>query len=277
MLDTLTVPNEDDFQIAEDIREGRINALLLKPLDYRLYRFHLYAAARLVHAAFAARPAGHRHDLAGPLLRRAALAGESAAGAARHVGAALIQFFFCFTLAMIAFWILDIGSVTFIIYSVEFLLGGHIFPDRRLPALAAGASASACPSPTKSIFPPRSSSATSTAPRSSPASSGNGPGSDSSTCSAASSGNAACTNTPRSAAEESGEPDQQARRLFQNQIRPMSRPCCASSGCSSRKAPAGRSDVGWHPRPCLLPNASAPGRSSAFRSSVFGFEPWIVQ
>jgi len=34
---------------------------------------------------------------------------------------------------MIAFWILDIGSITFIIYSVEFLLGGHIFPVDAFP------------------------------------------------------------------------------------------------------------------------------------------------
>jgi len=134
VLDTLTVPNEDDFQIAEDIREGRINALLLKPLDYRLYRFHLYAAARLVHAAFALVPLalamlwlGHYYSGL-PWLNQMPLALAAA------VGAALIQFFFCFTLAMIAFWILDIGSVTFIIYSVEFLLGGHIFPIDAMPA-----------------------------------------------------------------------------------------------------------------------------------------------
>src|SRR5271163_4109005 len=58
LLDTLTVPNEDDFQIAEDIRDGRLSALLLKPIEYRLYRFHLYAAARIVHATFAAVPLG---------------------------------------------------------------------------------------------------------------------------------------------------------------------------------------------------------------------------
>jgi ABC-2 type transport system permease protein len=133
MVDTLTVPNEDDFQIAEDIRDGRINALLLKPIEYRLYRLHLYAAARLVHAAFAVIPLGIAmiwlgryyaglpwlHDLPWALLA--------------VVGAAMIQFFFCFTLAMIAFWILDIGSITFIIYSIEFLLGGHIFPVDALP------------------------------------------------------------------------------------------------------------------------------------------------
>jgi ABC-2 type transport system permease protein len=133
VIDTLTVPNEDDFQIAEDIREGRINALLLKPIGYRLYRFHLYAAARLVHATFALVPLAIamiwlRHYFIGlPWLA------NLPATALASLGAALIQFYSCFTLAMIAFWILDIGSVTFIIYSLEFLLGGHIFPIDAMP------------------------------------------------------------------------------------------------------------------------------------------------
>jgi ABC-2 type transport system permease protein len=133
LVDTLTMPNEDDFQIAEDIREGRINTLLLKPVDYRLYRLHLYAAARIVHSAFAIVPLavamiwlGHfYHGL--PWLENLPLA------LLATVGAGLIQFFFCFTLAMLAFWILDIGSVTFIVYSIEFLLGGHIFPIDAFP------------------------------------------------------------------------------------------------------------------------------------------------
>lgn len=133
LLDTVTVPNEDDFQIAEDIREGRINSLLLKPLDYRLYRLHLYAAARIVHAAFAVVPLAiamiwlrrYYDGLPWPEYLPWALLAT--------LGAGLIQFFFCFTLAMIAFWILDIGSVTFIVYSIEFLLGGHIFPVDAFP------------------------------------------------------------------------------------------------------------------------------------------------
>src|SRR5471032_3144804 len=121
IVDTLTVPNEDDFQIAEDIREGRINTLLLKPIEYRLYRFHLYAAGRIVHATFALAPLGIAMIWLGqyysglPWLVNLPLALLATAGAA------LIQFFFCFTLAMLAFWILDIGSVTFILYSIEFL------------------------------------------------------------------------------------------------------------------------------------------------------------
>jgi ABC-2 type transport system permease protein len=133
LLDALTVPNEDDFQIAEDIREGQINALLLKPLEYRLYRFHLFASARIVHAVFAFPVLAlamiwlgrYFVDLPWPANLPLALLAT--------VGAALIQFYFCFSLAMIAFWILDIGSVTFIIYSVEFLLSGHIFPVDAFP------------------------------------------------------------------------------------------------------------------------------------------------
>ena len=133
VIDALTVPSEDDTQIAEDIREGRINSLLLKPLGYRLYRFHLYAAARLVQTAFALVPLGISmiwlgHYYAGlPWLQNLPFALAAA------IGAAMIQFYLCFTLAMVAFWILDIGSVTFIVYSVEFLFGGHIFPVDALP------------------------------------------------------------------------------------------------------------------------------------------------
>jgi ABC-2 type transport system permease protein len=133
LIDTATSPNEDDFQIAEDIREGRINALLLKPLDYRLYRFHLYAAARLVQAAFAIVPLAIAMIWLGSYFSGTHWLANLPLALAATVGAALIQFFFCFTLAMIAFWILDIGSVTFIIYSVEFLLGGHIFPLDAMP------------------------------------------------------------------------------------------------------------------------------------------------
>jgi ABC-2 type transport system permease protein len=134
LVDTLTVPNEDDFQIAEDIREGRISTLLLKPLGYRLYRFYLYASARLVHAAFALVPLAlamvwlQRYYAELPWLVNLPWA------LLALIGAAMIQFFLCFALAMIAFWILDIGSITFIIYSIEFLLGGHIFPIDALPA-----------------------------------------------------------------------------------------------------------------------------------------------
>ena len=38
----------EDYQISEEIRNGLINQFLLKPINYFLYRFSIFAAARLV-------------------------------------------------------------------------------------------------------------------------------------------------------------------------------------------------------------------------------------
>ena len=43
---------------------------------------------------------------------------------------ALIQFFITYSLAMLAFWILEISTIVFIVYSFEYFLGGQMFPDR---------------------------------------------------------------------------------------------------------------------------------------------------
>jgi len=42
--------------------------------------------------------------------------------------AALIQFFITYSLAMMAFWILEITTIVFIVYSFEYFLGGQMFP-----------------------------------------------------------------------------------------------------------------------------------------------------
>src|SRR4030095_13312961 len=38
IVDALTAVNEDDWQIAGDIKDGRISQFLLKPIDYMTYR-----------------------------------------------------------------------------------------------------------------------------------------------------------------------------------------------------------------------------------------------
>jgi ABC-2 type transport system permease protein len=52
--------------------------------------------------------------------------------------AGLIQFFLAYALAMLAFWILEISTVIFIVYSFEYFLSGHIFPLDMLPSWLAG-------------------------------------------------------------------------------------------------------------------------------------------
>ena len=48
--------------------------------------------------------------------------------------AAFIQFFITYTLAMMAFWILEISTIVFIVYSFEYFLGGQMFPVDIMPA-----------------------------------------------------------------------------------------------------------------------------------------------
>src|SRR5690349_1714611 len=38
----------EDYQISEEIRNGLINQFLLKPINYFLYRFSIFVAARMV-------------------------------------------------------------------------------------------------------------------------------------------------------------------------------------------------------------------------------------
>ena len=45
VVDALTAVNEDDWQIAAEIRDGLISQFLLKPINYLAYRLVLFAAA----------------------------------------------------------------------------------------------------------------------------------------------------------------------------------------------------------------------------------------
>src|SRR3954470_3793154 len=53
IVDSLTAVNEDDWQIAGDIKDGNISQFLLKPIDYLSYRLCLFGAGRLIYTAVA--------------------------------------------------------------------------------------------------------------------------------------------------------------------------------------------------------------------------------
>ena len=48
--------------------------------------------------------------------------------------AGLIQFFLAYTLALLAFWVLDVSTFIFIQFAFEYLASGHLFPLDLLPA-----------------------------------------------------------------------------------------------------------------------------------------------
>jgi ABC-2 type transport system permease protein len=134
VVDVLTAVNEDDWQIAADIREGNISQFLLKPIDYLWYRLCLFFAGRITFIAMACVPLAififcFRNYFVGPVNDEAMLAFPVSL-----LLTALLQFFVSYTMAMLAFWLLEISTLIFILFAFEYLASGHMFPLDLLPA-----------------------------------------------------------------------------------------------------------------------------------------------
>ena len=133
VLDALVAPTDDDFQIASDIKDGLINQVLLKPVNYGLHRLSLYCANRVGYIACAVVPV----LIIGWVLRdRISLPGDPstlALTALAVLGSAALQFSLAVCGGLLAFWLTDISSVIFIIYGFEYVAGGHVFPLTLLP------------------------------------------------------------------------------------------------------------------------------------------------
>src|SRR6267143_3359285 len=56
VVDALTAVNEDDWQIATDIKDGNISQFLLKPIDYLGFRLCLFVSGRVTYLAAAVLP-----------------------------------------------------------------------------------------------------------------------------------------------------------------------------------------------------------------------------
>src|ERR1041385_7719837 len=56
IVDALTAVNEDDWQIAADIKDGNISQFLLKPIDYLWFRLCMFLSGRLAYMAVAVAP-----------------------------------------------------------------------------------------------------------------------------------------------------------------------------------------------------------------------------
>jgi ABC-2 type transport system permease protein len=133
IVDIFTAVNEDDWQIAADIREGNISQFLLKPVDYLWYRLCLFFSGRLTFVMMAAVPLAvfvfcFRNYFVPPASELAL-----AAFPASLVLTALLQFFLSYAMAMLAFWILEISTFIFILFAFEYLASGHLFPLDMLP------------------------------------------------------------------------------------------------------------------------------------------------
>jgi len=139
IVDALTAVNDDDWQIAADIRDGNISQFLMKPIDYLTYRFCLFGAQRMIYSAVAFLPVAvfiflQREYFVGP-----PDGATLVFFAISVVMTAVLQFLISYTLALLAFWLLEISTLIFIIFAFEYIMGGHLFPLDILPPLLAKA------------------------------------------------------------------------------------------------------------------------------------------
>jgi ABC-2 type transport system permease protein len=133
IVDMLTAVTDDDWQIAADIREGGINQFLLKPIDYLAYRLCLFAANRLIYTTFALLPvaffiAVQRHYFVFP-------SSPAALGwcILSTLLTGILQFLMSYSMALLAFWVLEVSTFIFILFAFEYIAGGHLFPLDILP------------------------------------------------------------------------------------------------------------------------------------------------
>lgn len=133
IVDSLTAVTEDDWQIAADIKDGNISQFLLKPIDYLTYRLCLYGAGRLVFTLCALLPVGlfilaqSKYFVLPPDFATFGWFCFSL------VLTALLQFFISYTMALLAFWVLEVSTFIFILFAFEYIAGGHLFPLDILP------------------------------------------------------------------------------------------------------------------------------------------------
>lgn len=133
IVDALTAVNEDDWQIAADIKDGNISQFLLKPVDYLIYRLCLFLAGRATYLGVAAIPLTvfimclHQYFVLPPDWITFGLFLASIALTA------LLQFFMSYAMAMLAFWFLEVSTLIFILFAFEYIASGHLFPLAILP------------------------------------------------------------------------------------------------------------------------------------------------
>ena len=134
LVANLVTPTEDEWQIASDIREGQINSLLTKPMSYLAYRFSIFLSGRLVYTAVTIVPIAIIFLYFRSYITLPASLTTYMWALVSLFMAAFIQFFITYSLAMMAFWILEISTIVFIVYSFEYFLGGQMFPVDIMPA-----------------------------------------------------------------------------------------------------------------------------------------------
>ena len=133
VIEMTTTPTEDEWQVATDIKDGTISQFLIRPIDYLRYRFCLFSANRLIYTVVALAPIsliiGWKADYLLPPANGSALIGFACSLAL----SAVLQFLLVYLTALLAFWVLEISTFSFMLLAAQRLASGEMFPLDLLP------------------------------------------------------------------------------------------------------------------------------------------------
>ena len=133
LASNLITPTEDEWQIAADIREGQLNALLTKPLDYLAYRVSLFVGYRAIYTVVTLPPVLLLFAVFREYVTMPQYVATWFWTALSLAMAAALQFLIAYSVALLAFWILEISTVVFILFSFEYFLSGQVVPLDLMP------------------------------------------------------------------------------------------------------------------------------------------------
>lgn len=123
----------EDYQISEEIRNGLINQFLLKPVNYFLYRFSIFLAARLVSGLLILIPVAVAYPFLHEYLSFPDEWWRLGVGLPAMLLAAVIQFSIAYCFGLLTFWFLEIQGFVILSLAVESVLGGQLFPLDLMP------------------------------------------------------------------------------------------------------------------------------------------------
>ncbi|HET9364899.1 MAG TPA: ABC-2 family transporter protein, partial [Candidatus Angelobacter sp.] len=125
---------EDEWQIAVDIRDGAIGQFLIRPIRYFRYRLCLFAANRVVYTGIALLPIAVIVGLNSKYVLLPINAVSVLVFGCSLVLAALLQFVLAYLTALLAFWVLEISTFSFMLLAAQRLASGEMFPLDLLPS-----------------------------------------------------------------------------------------------------------------------------------------------
>src|SRR3989442_2601369 len=119
IIEACTSVTEDDWQISADIKDGAISQFLIRPMDYLHYRVCLFFSGRIVYSLAALVPVTAFVLWQLEYLLPAADATALVCFLIALLLSALLQFLLSYLIAMLAFWVLEISSFTFLLLAFE--------------------------------------------------------------------------------------------------------------------------------------------------------------